>query len=175
MGIRNFRHFLTGAGFVLMAVVASGAGAWTKDIDKLKDINTLCKFEPEAQCSWAIRIGAKAAGVDMHDSSMASMRLDNADLQGADLSGSILQLSSLEGANLMLANLEKAHMHGTNLRGANLMLANLVGVNLLDADLTGANLRGANLLGAIIIKARFDNATWTDGRICAAESIGECR
>jgi len=175
MGNVTCRKFLAYVSFALITGFATQAGAWTKEVEKLKDINTLCKFEPEAQCSWAIRIGAKAAGVDMHDSSMASMRLDNADLQGANLSGAILQLSSLEGANLMLANLEKAHMHGTNLRGANLMLANMIGVNLLDADLTGANLRGANLQGAIIIKARFDNATWTDGRICAADSVGECK
>jgi len=54
------------------------------------------------------------------------------------------------------------------------MLANLQKVNLLDADLSGANLRGANLSGAILIQAKFDNATWTDGRVCAKHSIGEC-
>lgn len=169
------RKFLQGLGVIVAAGVAMGAQAWTNEIDKLKDVNTLCKFEPEAQCSWAVRIGAKAPGVDMHDASMASMRLDRADLQGANLSGVILQLSSLEGANLMLANLERAHMHGTNLRNANLMLANLTGVNLLDADLTGANLRGAKIEGVILMKARLDQATWTDGRICAADSVGECK
>ncbi len=171
----GYRNSLLGLGMALAAGVALNAHAWTNEVDKLKDVNTLCKFEPEAQCSWAVRIGAKAPGVDMRDASMASMRLDKADLQGANLSGSILQLTSLEGANLMLANLERAHMHGTNLRNANLMMANLTGVNLLDADLTGANLRGAKLEGVILLKARLDNATWTDGRICAVGSIGECK
>lgn len=175
MGNHGYRSAAAGLAIALSVTFATSVGAWTTEIEKLKDVNTLCEWKPESQCSWAVRIGAKVPGVDMHGASMASMRLDKADLQGANLSGAILQLSSLEGANLMLANLEKAHMHGTNLRGANLMLANLMGVNLLDADLTGANLRGANLQGAIIIKARFDNATWTDGRVCAVESIGECR
>jgi uncharacterized protein YjbI with pentapeptide repeats len=163
----------------ILTVVLTGylglVSAWTDDLDKLKDVNTLCKFEPAAQCSWAVRVGAKASGLDMHESSMASIRFDNADLSRSNLSYSILQLASLKGANLMMANLEGAHMHGVNLEGANLMMANLMKVNLLDANLMGANLRGANLTDAIIMKAKFDNATWTDGRTCAKGSIGECR
>jgi len=150
------------------------ANAWTDKIETLKDVNSICKLEPESQCTSAVRIGLQAPGIDMHNASMATMRLDGANLQGANLSYAILQLANLEGANLMLANLEGAHMHAVNLRGANLMLANLRKVSLLDADLSGANLRGANLTGAILLKARFDNATWTDGRICSANSIGEC-
>ena len=149
--------------------------AWTKEIDKLKDVNMICEWKPESQCSWAVRIKANQPGVDMHGASMASMRLDQSNLQGANLEGAILQLASLEGANLMLANLRGAHLHGVNFRGANLSLADLSHANLLDADLSGANLRGARLEGAILIKARFDNAIWPDGRRCAVDSIGECR
>jgi hypothetical protein len=29
--------------------------------------------------------------------------------------------------------------------------------------------------GAILIAAKLDNATWTDGRVCAVGSKGECR
>lgn len=148
--------------------------AWTDDIDSLVDVNTLCKLEPEAQCTSAVRIGIDAPGVDMNHASMTTMRLDNANLQGANLSYAILQLTNLQGANLMLANLEGAHMHGVNLSKANLMLSNLTRVNLLDANLTGANLRGANLNGAILMKAQLDNAIWVDGRVCAVGSIGEC-
>lgn len=150
------------------------ATAWTDDLEKLGNVNSICKFEPEAQCSWAVRVNSEAPGVDMHESSMASMRLDGSNLQGANLSYTILQLASLKGANLTLANLEGAHMHGVNLQKANLMLANLIKVNLLDADMRGANLRGANLQGALLMKARLDGATWTDGRTCAAGSVGEC-
>lgn len=158
---------------VLVGYTAA-VGAWTENVDSLKDLNTLCKVEPEAQCTSAVRVGLEAPGADMSHSSMTTMRLDNANFQGANLSHAILQLSNLQGANLMLANLEGAHMHGVNLRNANLTMANLTKVNLMDADLTGANLRGANIKKTFFLKAILDNAVWPDGRICAEGSLGEC-
>ena len=160
--------------FAMMTVYITPVNAWTDKVETLDDANTLCKLEPAAQCTSAVRIGLQAPGVDMRDATMATMRLDGANLQGANLQRAILQLANLKGANLMLANLEGAHMHASNLQNANLMLANMQRVNLLDADLSGSNLTGANLTGAILIKAKFDNATWTDGRICAKGSVGEC-
>lgn len=175
MTSHNFRKTTMGVALTLLATYAIESNAWQKDIEKSDYIeNTTCKYEPEAQCSWAVRIGAQIPGVDMHEASMASMRLDNANLQGANLSRAVLHLANLQGANLMLSNLEHATLHAVNLQGANLMLANLKGANFLDADLSGANLRGANLEGAILIAAKLDNATWTDGRICAVGSKGEC-
>lgn len=159
---------------VLACCNVAVVNAWTDDIESIKDVNTLCKLEPEAQCTSAVRIGIDAPGVDMHNASMTTMRLDNANLQRANLSHAILQLSNLKGANLMLANLTGAHMHGVNLVNANLSLANLSKANLMDANLSGANLRGANLSGTLLLKTKLDNATWTDGRVCAAGSIGEC-
>ncbi len=161
-------------GLLLFAGSITVALAWTENIPETAYVNTVCKLEPESQCSWAILIDVEAQGLDMHESSFASARLDRANLERTNFSRSIFQLASLKEANLMLSNLEHAHLHGVNLRNANLMLANLSGASLFDADLTGANLRGANLVGAILIKARFDQAIWTDGRICAAGSIGEC-
>ncbi len=152
----------------------SQAFAWTDNITEGAYVNTVCKLEPEAQCSWAILIDVKAPGVDMHESSLASARLDRSDFQRSNFANAILQLASLKDANLMLSNFENAHLHGVNLQNANLMLANLTGASLFDADLSGANLQGANLQGAILIKAKFDNATWVDGRICAPGSIGSC-
>lgn len=160
---------------ILLTVSISSVHAWTEKVEILDNANTLCKLEPAAQCTSAVRIGLEAPGVDMHDATMATMRLDGANLQGANLQRAILQLANLKGANLMMANLQGAHMHATNLQNANLMLANMQKVNLLDADLRGANLRGANLNGAILIQAKFDNATWTDGRVCGKGSVGECR
>ncbi|MCG7899896.1 MAG: pentapeptide repeat-containing protein [Candidatus Thiodiazotropha lotti] len=148
--------------------------AWTDNITETAYVNSICKLEPEAQCSWAILIDTKAPGVDMHESSLASARLDRSNFERANFSRSIFQLANLKDTNLMLSNLEHAHMHGVNLQNANLMLANLTGASLFDADLSGADLRGANLQGAILIKAKFDHAIWTDGRICAEGSIGQC-
>lgn len=131
------------------------AGAWTDKITETAYVNSVCQLIPEAQCSWAILIDLQAPGVDMHESSLASARLDRSNFERANFSRSIFQLANLKDTNLMLSNLEFAHMHGVNLQNANLMFANLV--------------------GAILIKAKFDGATWTDGRICAENSIGECR
>jgi len=168
------RVVTAGLSALLLASLSSGAHAWTDEIDKLNDVNGVCKLEPDAQCTSAIRIGLNAPGLDMNHASMEKMRLDDSKLQRANFSFAILQLANLKGADLMLANLESAHMHAANLQNANLMMANMQKVNLLDADLSGANLQGANLNGAILIKAKFDGATWTDGRICAKGSIGRC-
>ncbi len=175
MSHKNCFHKLSRAFAVLLfAFVSQTALGWTDDIDTLPNINTLCKPEPEAQCTQAVRVGLEAPGVDWRDSSMAQMRLDGANLQGANLSGSILQLANLKGANLMLANLTGAHLHAVNLQDSNLTMANLSSANLLDADLSGANLLGANLQKAILIQAKFGGATWPDGRVCAQGSVGEC-
>lgn len=151
------------------------AMAWTENITESAYVNTVCKLEPEAQCSWAILIDVDAPGVDMHESSLASARLDRSNFERANFSWSIFQLANLNETNLMLSNLEYAHLYGVNLRNSNLMFANLTGASLFDADLSDADLRGANLHRAILIKAKFDNAVWTDGRICAEGSIGECK
>ncbi|WP_200874843.1 pentapeptide repeat-containing protein [Desulfonatronum thiodismutans] len=84
---------------------------------------------------------------------------------GCDLSGALLYGADLSGADLAGANLFGAQLPGANLSGANLTRANLHQANLDGANLSGANLTGANLVWA----------TWTDGRQCANESIGECK
>lgn len=170
----SYRVLPTGMATLLLFSIFGVANAWTDKVDKLADENSLCKFEPEAQCTSAVRVGVNAPGVNMNHASMEKMRLDGAKLQRANFSYAIMQLVNLKGADLMLANLEGAHMHAANLQNANLMMSNLQKVNLVDADLSGANLQGANLNGAILIQTKFDGATWTDGRICAKGSIGKC-
>ena len=46
--------------------------------------------------------------------------------------------------------------------------------NLFRADLSGANLFGVNLFATNLSGANLTGATWTDGRICAEGSIGQC-
>jgi uncharacterized protein YjbI with pentapeptide repeats len=166
---------LAGSICCAMALIHTGtASAWSDKLDDAQ-MTTTCVPEPHAQCSWARMHGAKWAGQDISDGAMQAIRLDGADLSRANLARANFQVANLSQANLMMANLEDAHLHATNLQQANLMLANLTGVNLLDADLRGANLRGAKLQNAILIAAKLDGATWVDGRVCAAGSVGECR
>lgn len=159
--------------FVVLSAAAFNAGAWI-DHPSTDIVPTTCKLEPESQCTQGVFIGLQAPGLDMHHASMPQIRLDGANLPRANLSDAIMQLANLSKANLTLGNLARAHLHAANLQHTNLLLADLRQVNLLDADLRGANLRGANLTGAILIKAKLGNAIWTDGRRCAAESVGEC-
>jgi uncharacterized protein YjbI with pentapeptide repeats len=76
-----------------------------------------------------------------------------------------LRGANLSGLDLSGCNLSRAQLVGTQLAGANLSGANLTGANLIDANLSGANLAGADLSGA----------RWTDGTVCKAGSVGECR
>jgi uncharacterized protein YjbI with pentapeptide repeats len=48
-------------------------------------------------------------------------------------------------------------------------------VNFVDARLQGANLKGADLTGARFDSADLEGAVWTDGRVCAAGSVGSCK
>ena len=85
-------------------------------------------------------------------------------------SGTDADLADLSGADLGGANL-----HGAKLSGVNLQGAKLNGTNLTIADLWEANLKGADLTGAILNKTDLSRAIWTDGRICADSSVGECK
>jgi len=62
-----------------------------------------------------------------------------------------------------------------DLRDAQLQGAKLRDVNLVDAHVEGANFAGADLAGARLSSADLSGATWTDGRVCAEGSVGECR
>lgn len=105
--------------------------------------------------------------------------LGNSDLLGANLSlvkfnSTDLTGSRLASANLSQSDLSYATLNQVNLSGANLSGANLNFAEMRNADLSGANLRDAILEDAILDGARLDQATWVDGKICAANSIGQC-
>lgn len=114
-------------------------------------------------------------GVALDGAALGGARVDNADLhgarlRGADLSGANLAYSNLGTADLRYADLSKAILLGTGLRSADLGNAILENADLAYADLRGANLGGARLQGA-----RLGQAIWIDGRVCASDSVGECR
>lgn len=126
-----------------------------------------------------------APAVDWSGCSLPDRSLGRADLREANLGGAILTRADLHAANLLRAdlhqaNLEAADLHGASLREARLSGAVLRGANLELADLRDADLgfvilEGARLSGAKLDGARLGFAVWNDGRVCAADSIGECR
>src|SRR5439155_11987063 len=76
-----------------------------------------------------------------NENSLASI-----DLQETNLNGANLSMICLEKANLQKSSLKKANLHRTDLSGANLQ-----GANLWEADLRRARLEGANLQGARLV------------------------
>jgi uncharacterized protein YjbI with pentapeptide repeats len=96
-----------------------------------------------------------------------------------DFSGQNLSGYNFAGQDLDKANFENANLTGANFRKAEVEEANFKNANLTDADFTGADLEEANLKGAIIKGATFkgaelEYAIWTDGKTCAAGSVGSC-
>jgi len=107
---------------------------------------------------------------DLSRANLSNAKLTGADLQGTQLRAADLSYASLEGADLRGANLRAANLKGALLYGANLSLS-----DLRDADLGYANLQAANLNGMSLSGAKLGRAIWTDGRVCSADSVGECR
>ncbi|GBE11594.1 serine/threonine-protein kinase B [bacterium BMS3Bbin12] len=128
---------------------------------------------------------APAPGVDWSYCTLEGLRLSKADLSRADLRSVDLRGADLAGARLVGADLSYGSFGIADLAGADLTGARLVGTGLSGADLRGAdlsrsdlsyaNLRGARLAGARLTGANLNQAIWTDGRICAQGSVGECR
>lgn len=126
-----------------------------------------CDVAPAPKINWR---GCDKSGMLLRESDLSSANLSRTKLNSTDLSGSRLLSSNLSQADLSYATLDQANMAHANLEGSNLNFT-----ELRDADLSHVNLRNANLTDTVLDGAKLDEATWTDGRICAAGSIGQCR
>ncbi len=118
--------------------------------------------------------GADLRGANLNNSYLSGAHLSGANLSGAKLEGANLNSADLYQADLNHANLYEADLSGTNLYEANLQDANLDSANLQDANMIGTNLYGANLHEASLNGAKLSGATWTNGKICADVSVGQC-
>ncbi|PIV88389.1 MAG: hypothetical protein COW48_06245 [Hydrogenophilales bacterium CG17_big_fil_post_rev_8_21_14_2_50_63_12] len=108
--------------------------------------------------------GCDKRGATLAGALLRNARLDQTRLEDARLSGAVMEYASATGANLRNADL----------RGAKLAAVDLSGADLSGADLSGANLRHAALKGTRLDGTRLDQAVWSDGRACAAGSVGAC-
>ena len=131
-----------------------------------------CQAAPKPGINWS---GCTLTGRDLRRAPLSGAKLGssvlaNVDLRDANLVGADLSDANLDGADLRGANLQTASLKGAILRGAKLANA-----DLRDTDMTYAELQGADLSAAQLQGARLDRAIWTDGRVCAPESVGECR
>jgi hypothetical protein len=125
-----------------------------------------CEAAPAPRVNWreCDKSGILLVGSDLTGANLSLSRLNSTDLSGSRLSEANLSQADLSYATFNLADLTRA-----NLTGANLNFA-----DLKEANLSGADLREANLADAALEGARLDQAIWTDGRICASGSLGEC-
>ena len=128
----------------------------------------------EANLAVALLTGAKLFGAKLFEANLFGADLRSANLFAANLFAANLQGADLSRANLTGADLRSADLTDANLYRADLTGANLKGADLDRADLTEAILTKALLTDAYLTGALLSGATWTDGRICALGSIGEC-
>jgi hypothetical protein len=131
-----------------------------------------CNAPPAPGVNWS---SCRLSGQMLNREDLSRARLDSAQLrrvhlQGTILTGADLRYADLEGSLLQQADLRAATLTGAVLRGATLERADLRG-----ADLRFANFVNANLDGARLGEARLDKAIWTNGRICAVNSVGSCQ
>ncbi|MDQ1305138.1 MAG: hypothetical protein QG671_968 [Actinomycetota bacterium] len=120
-------------------------------------------------------VSANLASATLRRTTAQHLDASWASLTGADLTGGTVTDASLRSVMASRARFSFADLTGTDLTGANLAYADLRGTVL-----TGATLRQAWLAGATV-DARTDltgadltGATWIDGSVCAAGSIGIC-
>lgn len=125
-----------------------------------------CTRPPGEAVNWR---GCDLAGLAAVNVRARNMLVDGANLQDARLAGADLSYGSFTDTRL-----RNADLRGARLVGADLARADLTGADLTGADLGFAVLRQARLQGVRLAGARLGEAVWSDGRVCAAHSVGAC-
>lgn len=105
---------------------------------------------------------------------LAGMSARNAQLSGADLSNTNLRGVDFSYADLSASNFTLADARHARLVGASLRKTVFNHAQLIGADLSFADLSGASMVDVDLSAARLRNAIWTDGRVCADDSVGAC-
>jgi len=155
----------------LVLVAGVGGTVWWGQRDKpiqagiSHAINCAVALTEGVNWTGCLKRGYAQPDVKARNARLDKTQLDDARLKGADLAYATLRSASLRNAELVNVNLTGAELSGADLTGADLSGADLRYAILTAADLTGTRLNTAQL----------GKATWSDGRICAEGSIGECR
>jgi hypothetical protein len=165
-------HVLLPASLLVVAAIAAGALFFVYVNPPEQQAVADCTAPPGPQVNWSY---CHLEGVSLVGQVLNGADLSNARLVAADLSRADLRHARLAYAALSSARLAQTDLRGADLRGAVFARADLSGARLDGADLSYANLQGARIGRARLNAARLDRAIWTDGRVCAAGSVGECR
>lgn len=130
-----------------------------------------------ADLTGAVLTGAGDARADLTGTNLNYATITGINLDGAAMAG--VQLNHVQAFQVswVRADLTGAQMTGANLAEGNFEGANFTGANLSNADLRSSNLRGSTITqaGVQLSGAKLAGAVWTDGRVCANDSVGECR
>ena len=104
--------------------------------------------------------GKKAdfSGVDLKNTDLMFVRLENANLENANLRNVKLYNANLENANLRGAKFYGSNLNNANLSGANLSGANLENTTLMNTNFTNANLKNVDFKGSVLENANLENA-----------------
>jgi uncharacterized protein YjbI with pentapeptide repeats len=100
-----------------------------------------------------------------NENSLASIDLQETNLNGANLSMICLENANLQNTSLKRSNLYETDLSGANLQGAKLTEANLQGARLEGANLQGARLFRANLKKAVLWGANLENANLFEAEV----------
>jgi uncharacterized protein YjbI with pentapeptide repeats len=110
---------------------------------------------------------AQLQGADLRGAQLQGAHLVSAQLQGARLGG-----AHLERATLVEAQLQGAHLQGAQLQGAFLNRAQLQEASLWEAQLQGADLEGAQLERAVLVAAALHRANLHGAQLQGADLGG---
>ncbi len=116
--------------------------------------------KPKQQLARGNLAGMSARNAQLSGADLSNTNLRDVDFAYADLSATDFTLADARHARLVGASLRKAVFNHARLRGADLSFADLSGASMVDVDLRAA---------------RLGNAIWTDGRVCATDSVGACK
>lgn len=109
------------------------------------------------------------------DASFTRSVLNKANMSQAKALRAKFNTAQLKEANFKGAKLNSADFTKAELEKANFENADLRNAKMVRAQVKGANFKGAKLKGTDFRNADLSGATWTDGRICADNSIGQCQ
>lgn len=168
---REERNLLLPAAVIMITLFILGTYfLWYRPAPPSAERN--CLALPASSVNWSgCDMSARnLSRLDLDQAQLSNAKLSRANLQATRLTRADLSYADLVGADLSMANLQKAILKGAVLRNAQLAQA-----DLRDADLGYVSLQGADLSGALLSGANFEKAIWTDGRVCAAGSVGDCR
>ncbi len=131
-----------------------------------------CGADPTPGVNWN---NCKKEGLSASLKNLSGAQLKNTDFRGADFHGTNFAYAILDYGNLSTANLSYTDFSDASLIGVGLRNVDLTNAKLNNANLTYANLKGARLGGADLTGAKLGRAIWTDGTLCAPESVGQCK